>query len=36
MFFIMKGAARDAVPALSGAGAKVLPLNWSQEGVRAW
>jgi D-glycero-alpha-D-manno-heptose-7-phosphate kinase len=36
MFFIMKGAARDAVASLSRAGATVLPLNWSQEGVRAW
>ena len=36
MFFIMKGAARDAAPALSGAGARVLPLTWSPEGVRAW
>jgi hypothetical protein len=32
----MKGAARDAVASLSRAGATVLPLNWSQEGVRAW
>ena len=36
MFFIMKGAARDAAPALSAAGATVLPLTWSREGVRAW
>ena len=36
MFFIMKGPARDAVPALSRAGATVLPLSWSAEGVRAW
>lgn len=36
MFFIMKGAAREAAPALSGAGATVLKLSWSQEGVRAW
>lgn len=36
MFFIMKGAARDAAPALSAAGATVLPLNWSREGVRTW
>jgi D-glycero-alpha-D-manno-heptose-7-phosphate kinase len=36
MFFIMKGAARDAAPALSAAGAMVLPLTWSREGVRAW
>jgi D-glycero-alpha-D-manno-heptose-7-phosphate kinase len=36
MFFIMKGAARDAAPALSAAGATVLPLSWSREGVRAW
>jgi D-glycero-alpha-D-manno-heptose-7-phosphate kinase len=36
MFFIMKGAARDAAAALSAAGATVLPLNWSREGVRAW
>ena len=36
MFFIMKGTAREAAPALSGAGATVLPLSWSAEGVRAW
>ena len=36
MFFIMKGAARDAAAALSAAGATVLPLTWSREGVRAW
>ena len=36
MFFIMKGAARDAAPALRAAGATVLPLTWSREGVRAW
>ena len=36
MFFIMKGAARDASAALSAAGATVLPLTWSREGVRAW
>ena len=36
MFFIMKGAARDAAPALTAAGATVLPLAWSREGVRAW
>ena len=36
MFFIMKGSARDAAPALSSAGATVLPLNWSHEGMRAW
>jgi D-glycero-alpha-D-manno-heptose-7-phosphate kinase len=36
MFFIMRGAACDAAPALSAAGATVLPLTWSREGVRAW
>ena len=36
MFFIMKGAATGAAPALSEAGARVLPLSWSREGVRAW
>lgn len=36
MFFIMKSAARDAAPALQAAGATVLPLSWSHEGVRAW
>jgi D-glycero-alpha-D-manno-heptose-7-phosphate kinase len=36
MFFIMKGAARDAAPVLSAAGATVLPLTWSHEGVRSW
>ena len=29
-------AARDAVSALSAAGANVLSLNWSSEGVRTW
>lgn len=36
MFFVMKGAARDAAIAVSTVGAKVLPLAWSAEGVRAW
>ena len=36
MFFIMKGPARDAAPALQAAGATVLPLSWSHEGARAW
>lgn len=36
MFFVMKGAARDAAAAVAAAGAKVLPLAWSGEGVRAW
>lgn len=36
MFFIMKDAARDAAAALRAAGATVLPLAWSREGVRAW
>lgn len=36
MFFIMKGAAGAAAPALRAAGATVLPLTWSREGVRAW
>ena len=36
MFFIMKGVAQGAAPALSAAGATVLPLSWSEEGVRAW
>jgi len=36
MFFIMKGPARDAAPAMRAAGATVLPLNWSREGVRTW
>jgi D-glycero-alpha-D-manno-heptose-7-phosphate kinase len=36
MFFLMKGAARAAAPALSAAGGTVLPFTWSREGVRAW
>ncbi|HMG18736.1 MAG TPA: hypothetical protein VK573_08430 [Gemmatimonadales bacterium] len=36
MFFVMRGAARDAAAAVSAVGAKVLPLAWSQQGVRAW
>lgn len=36
MFFVMKGAARDAAAGVSAVGAKVLPLTWSAEGVRAW
>jgi len=36
MFFVMKGAARDAAAGVSAVGAKVLPLAWSAEGVRAW
>ena len=36
MFFLMKGAARDSAAALTAAGATVLPLTWSREGVRAW
>jgi D-glycero-alpha-D-manno-heptose-7-phosphate kinase len=36
MFFVMKGAARDAAAAVRAAGATVLPLAWSAEGVRAW
>lgn len=36
MFFIMKGAASDAREAARRAGASILPLQWSREGVRAW
>lgn len=36
MFFVMKGAARDAADAVAAAGASVLPLAWSAEGVRSW
>ena len=36
MFFVMRGAARDAAAEVSAVGAKVLPLAWSQQGVRAW
>lgn len=36
MFFVMKGPAHAAAPALRAAGATVLPLSWSREGVRAW
>ncbi|HLZ46281.1 MAG TPA: hypothetical protein VKQ05_11445 [Gemmatimonadales bacterium] len=38
MFFVMRGDARAAAPAVAAAvaGAKVLPLAWSREGVRTW
>jgi D-glycero-alpha-D-manno-heptose-7-phosphate kinase len=36
MFFVMKGDARDAAPAVARTGAKVLPLAWAAEGVRTW
>ena len=36
MFFVMRGDARDAAGAVASSGAKVLPLAWAREGVRAW
>jgi D-glycero-alpha-D-manno-heptose-7-phosphate kinase len=36
MFFLMKGPARAAEDAARAAGATVLPLSWSLEGMRAW
>lgn len=36
MFFVMKGAASDAATTVRATGAKVLPLAWSAQGVRAW
>ena len=36
MFFVMKGEARAAAAAAERAGATVLPLAWSREGMRAW
>jgi D-glycero-alpha-D-manno-heptose-7-phosphate kinase len=38
MFFVMRGDARDAASAVTGTGggAKMLPLSWAREGVRAW
>jgi D-glycero-alpha-D-manno-heptose-7-phosphate kinase len=38
MFFVMRAEARATAPAVGAAvtGAKVLPLAWSGEGVRAW
>jgi D-glycero-alpha-D-manno-heptose-7-phosphate kinase len=36
MFFIMRGDARDAARPLQETGARVLPLAWAGEGVRAW
>ena len=36
MFFLMKGPARAAEDAVRAAGATVLPLSWSAEGMRAW
>jgi D-glycero-alpha-D-manno-heptose-7-phosphate kinase len=38
MFFVMRGDARGAAPAVAKAarGATILPLAWSVEGVRTW
>ena len=38
MFFVMRGPAREAAAAVASAanGARVLPLAWALEGVRAW
>jgi D-glycero-alpha-D-manno-heptose-7-phosphate kinase len=38
MFFVMRGPARDGAAAVASAanGARVLPLVWAREGVRAW
>jgi D-glycero-alpha-D-manno-heptose-7-phosphate kinase len=36
MFFIMKRDAREGAAALSEAGARVLPVSWSAEGMRSW
>ena len=36
MFFVMRGDARAAAEAAAAAGATVLPLQWSKEGMRAW
>lgn len=36
MFFIMSREARAAAECLAEAGARVLPLAWASEGVRAW
>jgi D-glycero-alpha-D-manno-heptose-7-phosphate kinase len=36
MFFLMKGDARSAAATVAENGAKVLPLAWAAEGVRAW
>ncbi|HET8712256.1 MAG TPA: hypothetical protein VFM23_01080 [Gemmatimonadales bacterium] len=36
MFFLMRDAARHAVEVVQAAGATVLPVTWSREGVRAW
>src|SRR6266852_9740426 len=36
MFFVMRGDAGEAASAVAGTGAKVLPLSWATEGVRAW
>lgn len=36
MFFIMRNAARDVADQVAGNGARVLPLAWATEGVRAW
>ena len=36
MFFVMRGDARDAASTVAAGGARVLPLSWATEGVRAW
>lgn len=36
MFFVMKDDAQRAAAAVTKIGAKVLPLSWAHEGVRAW
>lgn len=36
MFFVMKDEARAAARAATAAGARVLPLQWAREGLRAW
>lgn len=36
MFFLMKEDARAAAQAAAAAGARVLPLQWAREGMRAW
>ena len=36
MFFLMKGDARAAAPAVAKAGARVLPFSWAVEGLKTW
>jgi len=36
MFFLMKGDARAAAPAVAKAGARILLFSWAVEGLKTW